>query len=99
MTEQEFLKSVGQKIRKFRNEADKTLEEISAIAGVHKTDLSSFERHGEKIKGMDIVRRIVEATGHTMQDLFTESEKKTSNFPCPTASARPSRRVTIASIN
>lgn len=80
ITDQDFLKWLGQRIRELRIKEKKTLEEVAAAADVHKTTLSTFERHGGQIKGIDIIKRIVEATGHTMADVF--AEKKTSTI-CP----------------
>jgi transcriptional regulator with XRE-family HTH domain len=89
MTEKELFAMVGGKVREFRIKAGKTQTEVAKAAEVHQADLSKFEKTGEKIKGLDIIVRIVEATGHSMQDLFTEPEKKT-HFTASSLSACPS---------
>jgi len=87
MEEQNIFVAIGQKVRDFRKQAGLTQKEVAEKALVHQSDLATFEKRGEKIKGLDIISRIVEATGHTMQDLFVESpEKKTftaSLMTCP----------------
>lgn len=84
MTEQEFFKGIGKKIQDFRKKKKMTQAELSNLSGVNRSALAHFESSGEGIKSADIIRRIVEATGHTMADIFGEqAEKKTSNIPCP----------------
>ena len=80
MIEQELFAMVGQKVRAFRQKAGLTQKDVAKKAQVHQSDLATFEKRGEKIKGLDIICRIVEATGHQMSDLFQESpEKKTTS--------------------
>lgn len=79
MTEQEFFQNIGKKLKKLRKDGGLTQQEIAEKAGIYRGDLATFENKGERIKSADIIRRIVEATGHTMADLFIDaSEKKTS---------------------
>jgi transcriptional regulator with XRE-family HTH domain len=87
MTEEEFYKFLGEKIREFRKEANMTLEDVCRIVGLYNTDLSKFEKRGERIRSAYMITNIIVATGHTWKDLFRESdpEKKTlksrSRFP------------------
>lgn len=82
MTEQEFFKGIGSKIKTLRKQAGLTQKDVATKAGIMQPDLATFENKGERIKSADIIRRIVEATGHTMQDVFADAEKKTSPI-CP----------------
>jgi transcriptional regulator with XRE-family HTH domain len=97
MIEQDLFAMVGKKVREFRKNAGLTQKEVAEKAKVHQSDLATFEKRGEKIKGLDIIARIVEATGHTMTDLFTEPEKKTtftaSSLSACRSSGKP-RRIT-----
>ena len=90
MTEQEFLKSVGLKIRELRKKSGMTQDEVAVKAGIYRANLSALELGKETIKSIDIIRRIVEATGHTMKDVFLPldeeptkeiTEKKLFNYP------------------
>lgn len=83
MTEKEFYLGLGNKIKSFRKAKGLTQQEVSDKAGIYRGDLATFENKGERIKSADIIRRIVEATGHTMSELFDTQEKKTSNILCP----------------
>lgn len=76
MTEQEFFKEVGKRIRYFRNQKRLTQQEVADKAQINRGDLATFENKGERIKSADIIRRIVEATGHQMSDLFSEGDEK-----------------------
>ena len=78
MTEQEFYQMLGGAVRKLRKKAKMNQKEVAKKAGIHQGDLSAFESKGDKIKSANHIRMIVEATGHTMRDLFDEEgEKKT----------------------
>lgn len=91
MTEQEFFQAIGRKIKAFRKKAGLTQEEVSAKAGILQPALATFETKGERIKSADIIRRIVEATGHSMSDVFIDdSEKKTHSIPSPARTLCPS---------
>jgi repressor LexA len=83
MTEQDFFKGLGRRIQEFRKQKKLTQADISKLSGVHRSAIANFEATGEGIKSADIIRRIVEATGHSMEELFTTAEKKTSNTLCP----------------
>lgn len=78
MTEQEFFQNIGKKLKELRKKKNLTQQEVAEKAGIYRGDLATFETKGERIKSADIIRRIVEATGHTMSDLFSEPEKKTT---------------------
>lgn len=71
MTEQEFFRDIGAKIKTLRKKANMTQKEVAEKAEVYQTDLSSLENGVDKIKSIDRLRRIVEATGHNMIDLFS----------------------------
>jgi transcriptional regulator with XRE-family HTH domain len=78
MEEKNIFVAIGQKVRYFRKQAGLTQKEVAEKALVYQSDLATFEKRGEKIKGLDIISRIVEATGHNMADVFvSEAEKKT----------------------
>ena len=87
MTEEEFYKFIGEKVRKFRKDAGMTLEDVCKVVGLYETDLSKFEKRGEKIRGAYTINEIIRATGHTWRDMFkeTDEEKKTLKSPsrCP----------------
>jgi transcriptional regulator with XRE-family HTH domain len=78
MTKEVFLQEMGQRVRDLRKKAGLTQKEVAAKANIEQPTLSTFEAKGERIESADIIRRIVEATGHTMGDLFDPSEKKTT---------------------
>lgn len=80
MTEQEFYTALGQKIKNLRKTARMTQEEVAVKAGIYRQDLSAFEKRGDKIKSANQIRLIVEATGHTMEDLFIDAGKKKLNL-------------------
>lgn len=96
MTEQEFYKNVGEKLRMFRKKAGLTQEQVAQKADIGQPDLATFEKRGERIKSADIIRRIVEATGHTMTDLFAPVEKKRRLQPRQFAPASRKRRIAAA---
>ena len=77
MTEQEFFQEIGKRIKNFRTQSGLTQQDVAEKADVYRADVSALENGKEKIKSVDIIRRIVESTGHTMGDLFAEPEKKT----------------------
>jgi transcriptional regulator with XRE-family HTH domain len=92
MTEKEFFQSIGQSIKQLRKEKKMTQKDVAEIAGVNRSVLANFEASGEGVKSADIIRRMVEATGHTMSDLFDDGKKKlnlrltsraSQNRPCP----------------
>lgn len=80
MTEQEFFAYCGETVRDFRKRAKLTQKQVADKAGVYQGDLSLFEKRGEKIKSANQIRLIVEATGHTMLDLFDVDGKKKLNL-------------------
>jgi transcriptional regulator with XRE-family HTH domain len=81
MTEQEFYKDIGAKLRALRKKAGLTQEQVAQKAEIGQPDLATFEKKGERIKSADIIRRIVEATGHAMGDLFAEPAQKKTLTP------------------
>lgn len=89
MTEQEFFQNIGKKLKELRKKKNLTQQEVAEKAGIYRGDLATFETKGERIKSADIIRRITEATGHSMTDLFTEPEKKT-HFTASAGSLCPS---------
>lgn len=76
MTEQEFYAWLGSKIREFRKLAKMSQEDICIKTGVYQTDLSKFEKRGERIRSAYTISSILEATGHTLADLYTDGKKK-----------------------
>ena len=80
MTEQEFFQEIGQKIKHLRKVKKMTQRQVSEIANVNRSALANFEANGEGIKSADIIRRLVEATGHSMPDLFPDESKKKLNL-------------------
>lgn len=76
MTEQEFFQNIGNKLRELRKNKGLTQQDVAEKAGIYRGDLATFEKKGERIKSADIIRRIAEATGHSMEDLFSDGKKK-----------------------
>lgn len=76
MNEQDFYRWIGDKIREFRKAAKKTQEEVASLAGIYAQDLSAFEKRGDKIRSAFTIKEIVEATGHTLADLYADGKKK-----------------------
>ena len=91
MTETEFFLSIGSKIKELRKKAGLTQKEVAEKAAIYQSDLATFEKKGERIKSADIIRRIVEATGHSMEDLFSDGKKK----PKLTLTLRESQRTPL----
>ena len=87
MTEQEFFQAIGRRIKEFRKQKDMTQAEGAGIAKVNRGAIANLEAKGNGIKSADIIRRIVEATGHTMTDLFTTDEQK-KRLPLKSTSVR-----------
>jgi len=79
MDEMEFYRWIGEKVRQFREDAGMTQTEVCSIVGLYETDLSKFEKRGERIKSAYKINEIILATKHTWKDLFRDSdpEKKT----------------------
>jgi transcriptional regulator with XRE-family HTH domain len=73
MTEQEFFQAIGRKIKEFRKQKDMTQAEVAEIAKVNRGAIANLEAKGNGIKSADIIRRIVEATGHSMADVFVSA--------------------------
>lgn len=92
MTEIEFYQKIGQKIKEFRKAAKLTQDDVAVKAEIYRTDLSAFESRGERIKSADIIRRIVEATGHTMADVFAEPAQKKRRLRVPRRACAPRQR-------
>lgn len=90
MTTEEFLQWVGNQVKVLRKKSGLTQDEIAAKIGSNQSTISLFENQGRGIESVDIIRRIVEATGHTMGDLFDASEKKTHAIPSPAQRLCPS---------
>jgi len=80
MTEQEFFAYCGKRVRELRRLAKLTQKQVAQQAGIYQGDLSAFEKRGEKIKSANQIRLIVQATGHTMPDLFEDAGKKKLNL-------------------
>lgn len=78
MTKEEFLERLGQQYKTLRKKSGKTQIEVALLANTDQSTISSFENKGRGIESIDIIRRIVEATGHNISDLFETSEKKTT---------------------
>ena len=76
MTEQEFYQMLGEAVRELRKKAKMNQKDVAKKAGIHQGDLSAFESRGDKIKSANHIRMIVEATGHSMKDLFSIDEEK-----------------------
>ena len=72
MAEKELFRGIGSRIKNLRKQAKLTQSELAEKAGIYRTDLSALENGVDKIKSVEILNRIVEATGHEMKDLFTE---------------------------
>lgn len=90
MEEQNIFVAIGQKVRDFRKQAGLTQKEVAEKADIHQSDLATFEKRGEKIKGLDIISRIVGATGHSMADVFVSEAEKKTHFTASTQNLCPS---------
>lgn len=88
MTEQDFYRWLGERIRQMRSEAALTLREVCEKVGIYETDLSKFEKYGERIKGAYTINQIIMATGHEWRDLF-DSEKKTVKLTLRSMASMP----------
>ena len=78
LTEQEFYVTIGRRLRDLRKIAGLTQQEVAEKAGIKQPALATFEKNGKRITSAHIIERIVKATGHTMGDLFSPAEKKTT---------------------
>jgi len=80
----EFLRWCGKRVKSLREEAGMTIKEVAEKTHSYSSDISAFERHGQRIKSILRIKEIVHATNHTMADLFIAeqpTEKKTTKSP------------------
>ena len=89
MTEQDFYKWIGERIREFRKASKMTLDEVGEKTGVYAQDLSKFEKYGDKIKSAYTIKEIIEATGHTMEDLYSPKKKRKLTLTLPVSQRTP----------
>jgi transcriptional regulator with XRE-family HTH domain len=80
MTEQEFYAELGKRVKALRKKAKMRQEDVATKTGLQRTVLSAFESRGQQIKSANHIRLIVEATGHTMEDLFVDASEKKLNL-------------------
>lgn len=76
MTENEYYKQLGDKIRSLRKKVKMTQDEVAQKSGVYRTDLSAFESRGERIRSAEKINKILSCLGYEIEF----SEKKTSSI-------------------
>lgn len=79
--EESVLQTLGERIASLRKQAKLTQEDVCEKASallngnkIYRSDLSAFEKRGEKITGADKIDALFRVFGHQL----TASEKKTS---------------------
>lgn len=65
----------GEELRKIREKAGKTQEELSFDAGLHRTYISQLE-HDKKSPTLDVVFRLCDALNASAAKLIARIEKK-----------------------
>jgi transcriptional regulator with XRE-family HTH domain len=73
MTEKEFYKMLGEKVKDLRKKSKMTQIQLAEKAGITQAELSKFESNGEKIRSADRINAILSCLGHKLD----VSEKKT----------------------
>jgi len=67
---EEFIKTVGERIRQYRVQADLTQEQLAEKADLHTTYIGQVER-GEKNISVKCLKQILNALGIPLSDFFT----------------------------
>ena len=66
MTENEYYKQLGKKIRNLRKKVKMTQDKVAQKSGVYRTDLSAFESRGERIRSAEKINKILSCLGHKL---------------------------------
>jgi len=69
MTEKEFYKMIGERLKGLREQARIKKIELEAKTGFAASFLSSVENHGKKISAYQLAR-LCDAMGYTLEDVF-----------------------------
>lgn len=78
MTEQEFYKEIGTKLKALRERSGKKQKDIAEALGVKPPFISDIENKGVKVSAFQL-KRILSTLGFSHSDLFEDEEKKTLN--------------------
>ena len=78
----ELAKTIGQRIRNYRNKAGLSQEKLAELAGCHSTYIGQLER-GEKNATIESVARIASALDIPLEALFEEIGKTKGNNDIP----------------
>lgn len=65
----------GKVVRRWREQAGISQEELATRAGLHRTYISLIER-GKRTASIEVVRRVADALNTTMAELISEAEKR-----------------------
>ena len=65
----------GKVVRRWREQAGISQEELATRAGLHRTYISLIER-GKRTASIEVVRRVADALNTTMSELISEAEKR-----------------------
>jgi transcriptional regulator with XRE-family HTH domain len=84
----EISKRFGQVVRRQREARDLSQEKLAALAGIHRTYVSSIEL-GKVRLGLDIAKKVADGLGVPLSALVAEAERRASGHR-----ARPGRRET-----
>lgn len=78
----ELTKTIGQRIRNYRNKAGLSQEKLAELAGCHSTYIGQLER-GEKNATIESVARIASALDIPLEALFEKIGKTKGNNDIP----------------
>jgi transcriptional regulator with XRE-family HTH domain len=81
-------KAFGRVVRGRREKRGLSQEELAALAGIHRTYVSSIEL-GKVRLGLDIAKKVADGLGVALNELLAEAEAEGSPRP-----ARPKRKQT-----
>lgn len=73
----EILKRFGDRVREVRNKKDVSQEELSELAGLHRTYVSLIER-GERNVTLVTIAKIAQALDVELADVMPRSEQRRS---------------------
>ena len=76
MEENRLAKQIGSAIRRLRNQADLSQEELADLCDVHRTYIGAIER-GEKNVTVKTVAKIAGALNRSLEQFFSEFPDET----------------------
>ena len=79
MNETELRKSIGKKLKKFRNDKGFTQKELGDMIGVQNNSISAYER-GAASLGQDLLYSLANCLDVNVDDFFPEQEHKTNDL-------------------